>query len=143
MDPRAGLNFPVNREGTPSMFLTFEHISQPVASWRRFVRRVVIYASLAVCLDLFALVIGLLGFHFLEPLSWLQAALNATMILTGNGPYYRPPTVGAEVFQLCYALIGVIVFVMVVSVILAPVVHRVLHAYGLEPGDAATRGKRN
>lgn len=125
------------------MFLSFEHVSQPIASWRRFVRRVVIYASFAVCLDLLALVVGLLGFHFLEPLGWLQAALNATMILTGNGPYLRPETAGAQAFQLAYALFAVIIFVMVVSVILAPVVHRVLHAYRLEPGDVASqRGGR-
>lgn len=123
------------------MIFNFEHPSQPVASWRRFLRRVVIYGIVAACLDVFALVIGTLGFHFVESVGWLEATLNATMILTGNGSYVQPQTVGAKVFQLCYALFGVFVFVMVISVILAPVVHRVLHAFRLEPEDRPPRRK--
>jgi hypothetical protein len=120
-------------------FLNFEHSSQPIASWRRFLRRVLVYMLVAACLDVLALVIGTFGFHFLESLGWLESALNAAMILTGNGPYARPQTTGAEIFQLCYALFGVFVFVTVVSVILTPVVHRVLHAFRLEPEDRPSR----
>lgn len=117
------------------MFLNFERPSQPIASWRRFVRRVAVYMIAAAGLDASALVIGMIGFRFLEPVGWLGAALNAAMILTGNGPAFKPHGPGAELFQLCYALFGVIVFVAVISVVLAPVVHRILHAYRLEPGD--------
>jgi len=117
------------------MFFRFEHASQPLVTWRRFFRRMAVYATAALAIDTAFLAVGAFGFHQLEPLDWMGAALNAGMILTGNGPIKPMHTAGGRLFQLCYAMLGGIVFVMVVSVLLAPVLHRILHAFHLDTRD--------
>lgn len=119
------------------MLFHFERSSQPLVSWRLFLRRMVIYVAIATGINVVFLGIGTLGFHSLEPLDWMGAALNAAMIMTGNGPISPMHTAGGRAFQLCYALMGGIVFVLVVSVVLGPVIHRILHAFHLGIDDAA------
>ena len=119
------------------MLFNFERSSQPLVSWRLFLRRMVIYVAIATGINVVFLGIGTLGFHALEPLDWMGAALNAAMIMTGNGPISPMHTAGGRAFQLCYALMGGIVFVLVVSVILGPVIHRILHAFHLGIDDPA------
>ena len=119
------------------MLFHFERSSQPLVSWRLFLRRMVIYVAIATGINVVFLGIGTVGFHSLESLDWMGAALNAAMIMTGNGPISPMHTAGGRAFQLCYALMGGIVFVLVVSVILGPVIHRILHAFHLSIDDAA------
>ena len=118
------------------MIFHFEKSSQPLMSWRLFLRRMAIYVTIAAGINLIFLGIGTLGFHSLEPLDWMGSALNAAMIMTGNGPIVAMHTAGGRAFQLCYALMGGIVFVLVASVILGPVIHRILHAFHLSIDDA-------
>lgn len=118
------------------MIFHFEASSQPLVSWRLFLRRMVIYVAIATGINLIYLVIGTLGFHSLEPLDWMGSALNAAMIMTGNGPIVAMHTVGGRAFQICYALMGGIVFVLTVSVILGPVIHRILQVFHLGIEDA-------
>lgn len=118
------------------MLFRFENSSQPLVPWPRFLHRVAGYVAAALALDLVALAIGTLGFHALVRLDWLGAALDAALILTGNGPVAP----AARVFPLGYALLGGIVFAIVVSVLLAPVLHRILHAFHLAVGDAPGPG---
>ncbi|HQU17258.1 MAG TPA: hypothetical protein PLO69_14340 [Gammaproteobacteria bacterium] len=113
----------------------FETRRQPLLSWRRFGLRLLAFFGTALLLDALAVVIGAVGFHYFERLGWLDALLNGAMIITGNGPEYRMHSPAGKVFQMLYALIGGIVFVMVVSVLLAPVFHRVLHAFSVEFPD--------
>lgn len=122
------------------MLFRFENSSQPLVPWPRFLHRVAGYVAAALALDLVALAIGTLGFHALVRLDWLGAALDAAMILTGNGPVAPAASAAARAFQLGYALLGGIVFVIVVSVLLAPVLHRILHAFHLAVGDAPGPG---
>lgn len=117
------------------MLFHFERSSQPLASWRQFLRRMVIYVAIAAGINVAFLVIGTLGFHEFEHLDWMGSALNAGMIMTGNGPITPMHTAAGRAFQLCYALLGGIVFVLVVSVILGPVIHRILHAFHLGLDD--------
>ena len=87
---------------------------------------------IAVCLG-----IGVLGYHRLAGLSWLDALLNSAMILTGMGPVNAVTTVGGKLFATCYALFSGVAFVSVVAVLFAPVAQRFLHRFHLEfSGDA-------
>lgn len=76
---------------------------------------------------LLALGIGIAGYHFLAGLGWLDAMLNASMILSGMGPVYSLETPAAKLFASFYALFSGLVFVGIASVIVAPFVHRLLH----------------
>ena len=86
--------------------------------------------------------IGVFGYHSLAGMSWLDALLNAAMILTGMGPVDAITTTGGKLFATFYALFSGIAFLSVVAVLIAPVVHRFLHRFHLDmaAGEAAGGG---
>jgi hypothetical protein len=75
---------------------------------------------------------GVLGYHGLAGLPWIDALLNAAMILTGMGPVDAITTTRGKLFATCYALFSGIAFLSVVAVVFAPVVQRFLHRFHLE-----------
>jgi hypothetical protein len=80
------------------------------------------------------LCIGILGYHFIADLEWIDALLNAAMILTGMGEIDPLTTAGAKIFAALYALFSGIVFLTAAGAILAPMFHRVLQRFHLESG---------
>jgi putative Mn2+ efflux pump MntP len=102
------------------------------AARNAFARRLflsVCYAGILVGLSLFA---GMAGYHFLEQMTWLDAFLNASMILSGMGPAINLQTSGGKFFAGCYAIYSGLVLILVTGLILAPIVHFVLHRFHLE-----------
>lgn len=87
------------------------------------------WSALLVFAGLF---IGSVGYHFTERVSWLDATLNASMILTGMGPTIELKTAGGKLFAIFYSLFSGLVFLTVASVLLSPGVHRLLHRFHLE-----------
>ena len=76
----------------------------------------------------FGLGAGIVGYHYIAGLSWIDSPLNASMILGGMGPVDSLRTNGAKIFASCYALFLGLAFIGIVSVLLlAPFVHRLLH----------------
>jgi len=99
----------------------------------RLRRNVAIAAGIVV----FSLAIGTAGYRFLEGLSWIDALLNSSMILTGMGPVNALTTVQGKLFATVYALFSGVVFLTMVAVLFAPLLHRFLHRFHLEfEGDA-------
>ena len=78
------------------------------------------------------LLIGAIGYHATEGLSWLDATLNAAMLLGGEGPIAPLHTSSGKVFATVYALFSGVLFITSISVLLAPVAHRFLHRLHLE-----------
>ena len=95
-------------------------------------------ASMALVLDATLVVFDMLCFHEAEHLDRINAAFNSARIITSNEPARPAATFSGSVFELWFAVIGGIGCVIVVTVILAPVVQRVLHAFHVEPpgGDS-------
>lgn len=99
---------------------------------RRFLRRVLWHALGAAGLVLGSLLIGMAGYGYYERLAWLDAFLNAAMLLGGMGPIEEPQTAGGKLFAGLYALYAGIVFLVATAVVLAPMVHRLLHKFHWE-----------
>ena len=99
---------------------------------RALLRGLVRNGTLAGGLVLGAIAIGAAGYHFFNELPWLDAALNAAMILTGMGPVNPVVTPAAKVFAIVYALFSGVFFLTMVAVLLAPAVHHFLHRFHLE-----------
>ena len=76
--------------------------------------------------------IGMAGYHGYEGLPWIDAFLNAAMILSGMGPLFQPATPGGKIFAGLYALYAGLIFLVMAGVLLAPVMHRVLHRFHWE-----------
>ncbi len=110
----------------------FEHKSQKLLPWPRFVGRMVLSFLLAFGIVAVALGIGVLGYHYVARLAWIDALLNASMILTGMGPVDTMKDTPSKLFASAYALFSGVVFLSAVSIVLAPVFHRVLHHFHLD-----------
>lgn len=82
-----------------------------------------------------ALSIGVLGYHFIAELSWMDALLDASMILGGMGPVSALKSDAAKLFASAYALFSGLVFISVVAVTLAPIMHRILHKFHIDETD--------
>jgi len=111
--------------------LKFENKSKPLLPWKAFTGRLTNHFLGATSLILSALGIGVLGYHVLENLPWVDSLLNASMILGGMGPVDPVKTVSGKLFASFYALFSGIVFLVAVGVILAPLFHRFLHKFHL------------
>src|SRR5713101_2917166 len=123
------------------MALHFEHRHQPLLPAAKFRSRLVESAALAGLLIAVSLGLGMLGYHFVAGLSWLDSLLNASMILTGMGPVDPMRTVAAKLFASGYAIFSGVAFLTSVGVLLAPVVHRFLHRFHLEADEESSRRK--
>lgn len=110
----------------------FERRHQPLISRQAFLRREVNFTLLAISIILGSLLAGMLGYRILEGMSWLDALLNAAMILGGMGPVNTLSTVGGKVFASLYALYSGVVFLVVAGILFAPFFHRILHHFHLE-----------
>ena len=76
--------------------------------------------------------VGMLGYRGFEGLPWLDAFLNASMILAGMGPVDTLHTTGGKLFAGCYAIYSGIALLTSVGLMFAPLVHRFLHRFHLE-----------
>ena len=110
----------------------FEHRSQPLLPRRKFVRRLLRSLGLGGSLLAVSLGIGMAGYHYLEQLPWLDAFLDAAMIMAGMGPVSTLHTSAGKFFAGCYALYCGIMLITAAAVILSPVVHRLFHRFHLE-----------
>lgn len=79
-----------------------------------------------------SLALGAAGYHAFAGLPWLDATLNAAMILTGMGPVNPLTTSAGKVFGIAYALFSGVAFLTMVAMLLAPAAHRLLHRLHLE-----------
>jgi hypothetical protein len=117
------------------LFPEFEHRAQPVIPWRQFLIRLAHSGIIALALIAVSLFLGMIGYHVLEALSWVDAFLNASMLLGGMGPVNIPVTFGGKLFAGLYALYCGLAVIVAAGVLLAPVAHRVLHRLHMESRD--------
>lgn len=110
----------------------FEHRTQSVIPHHQFLIRLAHSAMVSVVLISVSLVVGMVGYHSLEGLSWIDAFLNASMLLGGMGPVDAPLTFAGKLFAGVYALYCGLAVILVAGVILAPVAHRILHRFHME-----------
>ncbi len=82
-----------------------------------------------------ALMIGVLGYHCIARLTWIDAVMNASMILTGMGPVATMTDTPSKLFASAYALFSGVVFLSAVGIVLSPVFHRILHKFHLDDDD--------
>lgn len=103
-------------------------LPHPRVFWRRFLRN----AAIASVIVGGSLGIGVLGYHLAEGLPWLDALVNASMILSGMGPVDPLRHTAGKWFAAFYALFSGVMFITTVGVLFAPVFHRFLHRFHLD-----------
>jgi hypothetical protein len=113
----------------------YESKTEPLLSRGRFAHRMLGHAAVAAAIIAGALVLGICGYHWSEGISWIDSLLEASMILSGMGPVHEPQHTAGKLFASAYALFSGVVFLGLAAVILAPVIHRVLHRFHLDEAD--------
>jgi hypothetical protein len=109
----------------------YERHDHRLLAWPRFLVRAGRHVAWGLLIILGAVSIGTVGYHTIGRLQWIDAFLNASMILSGMGPVDRMDTAPAKLFSALYALFSGLVFIGVVGVVVAPWIHRLYHWFHL------------
>ncbi len=113
----------------------FEHRSKTVLPRLHFFKRLVWHGFFAFLLIALSLFFGTFAYHQLENMPWIDALLNASMILGGMGPVSALQTSGGKMFASFYALYSGILFLVMAAIIFAPLVHRLLHTFHVDSDE--------
>jgi hypothetical protein len=113
----------------------YERRTQPVLPTGRFLRRLATHGLVALALVAVSLLIGTLGYHSLAHQAWIDAFLNASMLLGGMGPVGEITSTSGKLFASFFALYAGLMLIGVTTLVLAPVIHRILHTVHLEEPD--------
>lgn len=113
-------------------YVMYENKKQPLASKQVFYRRVFKNLFFAFIILTLCLLIGILGYHYIGHVVWIDAIHNASMILSGMGPVVTVENTGGKLFSSAYALFSGVVFITNIGFILAPAAHRLFHRLHLD-----------
>ena len=112
--------------------MVYEHHKQRLLPFREFLMRMLQHFGIATAVMAGSLVIGVVGYRELAHMRWVDSFLNAAMILGGMGPVGDLPTDTSKIFAGCYALYSGLVIVLASGIVLAPVIHRILHRFHVD-----------
>lgn len=107
----------------------YEHRDQEPLSKRLFMVRMLRHAGAAALIAAVSLAIGMYGYHRFAQEEWLDAFVNAAMLLGGMGQVGDVTTKAGRVFAGLYSLYAGTVFLVLTATMLTPVFHRVLHRF--------------
>ena len=115
--------------------LFFEHLHEPLISRVKFYKRLINNSLIALVIIIISLTIGITGYMGLAHMTFVNALLNASMILGGMGPVGVLPNDASKYFASAYALFSGVTFLSIVGVLFAPLLHRIMHHYHLETDE--------
>ncbi|MEO8000893.1 MAG: hypothetical protein ABI644_03380 [Arenimonas sp.] len=110
----------------------FEQKKKPLLSRRLFYRRVIKHTCYSLIAIVIALGLGVLGYHWLGELGWVDSVLNAAMILGGMGPVNVLHSDSAKLFSAVYALFSGLFFIGIATMLVGPFAHRLLHSLHID-----------
>lgn len=104
---------------------------QPLASIAVFLFRLARSVTFGLFCVIAGISLGMLGYHYYEHMSWVDAFVNAAMILSGMGPLTPLATNGGKIFAGFYALFSGLAFILIMGIIFSPIIHRYFHKFHL------------
>lgn len=105
----------------------YESRHQAPISPRNFFQRLAGHLMVALGLLALSLLLGMLGYRWFEQLSWIDAFLNAAMLLGGMGPVNPPLSTAGKLFAGLFALYAGLVFIVTAALVFTPIAHRLMH----------------
>jgi len=110
----------------------YERIKDRLLTRGEFAIRVMWHGTMVLTAVAAALGIGVIGYHAAGHLPWIDALLNASMILGGMGPVDQLTTRAGKLFASFYALFSGLFFIVATGMLLAPFLHRMIHRFHLD-----------
>ena len=110
----------------------FERRNDPLLSRAKYVKRIARHGFFSYLLIFVFLGIGIVRYHLLEGLGWIDPTVSAAVILGGMGPVNELHTNAGKLFAAAYALFSAIVFLAAATILFAPVFHRFLRKFHLD-----------
>lgn len=118
----------------------FESRFEPLLPRPLWLARVARSLLLAAGFIAAALTLGVLGYHYLARLAWIDALVDASMILSGMGPVNPLVTKSGKIFASCYALFSGLMFIGASGIVVAPFLHRLMHRLHVEDSAGGDKG---
>jgi hypothetical protein len=140
-EPLADRYSPANTFLSNSTML-YEHRFEAPLSMPRFVLRMIRHAGAATLIIVGSLLLGMWGYHSFAQEAWIDAFVNATMLLGGMGQVGDVTTTSGKLFSGFYSLYSGMVFLVLIATMLTPVIHRVLHRFHWEADQKRNTGSR-
>jgi hypothetical protein len=101
-----------------------------ISLWRaKFRSRLLTNVGVASLVITAAMMVGMVGYEWFEGMGAVDAFANSAMILSGMGPLSPLLTTGGKIFAGLYAIFCGLLFFGIAALVLAPVLHRVLHIF--------------
>ncbi len=110
----------------------YESKHQPLAPIQIFKTR--IYKNFFYALLIIAVIwlMGIVGYHYIAHIPWIDAVHNSAMILSGMGPVVAIQNTAGKLFSSIYAIFSGIAFISSIGFMLTPAIHRLFHKLNLE-----------
>ena len=122
--------------------MNYERRSQQLASPAVYRKRLVQSGTVGFIMVAVSLAVGMAGYAYFEDLGWLDAFVNAAMILSGMGPLHDPESTGGKLFAGIYALFSGFAVLVIAAVTFAPAVHRMLHRFHMQTEEDEERDEK-
>ena len=120
----------------------YEHRTAAVIPWPAFVSRMVRHVGYVLEITAVSIALGMAGFHFLAQQTWLDAFVNAAMLLGGMGPVGEIQSTAGKLFGGFFALYAGLFFITSFAILAAPVIHRLLHKFHADEQSTRKRQSR-
>ncbi len=114
----------------------YERRDRPLLPRPAFHRRLLRHFFVAFGFIAGSLGVGMAGYAGFEGLGWVDAFLNAAMILGGMGPVDTVRSAGGKLFAGFYALYSGLAVLVVAGIIFAPILHRLMHRFHWDAEDS-------
>ena len=116
--------------------MRFERRHEKILGTHAYIQRQLAFIGIAFAFLGVSLFIGMAGYHFFEGLTWLDAFVNAAMIMGGMGPVSPILTQTGKLFAGCYALYSGLGLLVSVGFMAAPLLHRFFHFFHMDVPDS-------
>jgi hypothetical protein len=117
----------------------YERHTEPLASTHVFLIRLLSTFLIGLVIIIISLYAGMVGYHLFENMSWIDAFVNASMILSGMGPLTNLTTRAGKLFAGFYALYSGFAIIIIISIIFSPIIHRFFHKLHLDTEDLGSK----
>lgn len=110
----------------------YESKQHPLISRMAFLGRMGQHFAVALIVVGVSIFGGMVGYWHFEGHSWVSAFMHTCFLLGGYGHLTAPQSGAGQIFLGIYMLYSNLVFISVLGVLLAPVLHRIMHKFHLD-----------